>query len=58
MAHWIGHSKFKTLGYNQFLEREIIIDELEASLTGSPIYAKTPEVLVVSVEENADEYIA
>ena len=30
---------------------------MEASLTGSPIYAKYPEVLVVDVEANDDEYI-
>ena len=39
MPHWIGHSELKILYYNEFFERKSIIDELEASLTGSPIDA-------------------
>ena len=43
MAHWIRYSKIKTLYYNDFFEQKKIIDELEASLTGAPIYAKILE---------------
>ena len=35
----------------------MIIDELEGSLTISPIDAKNPEVMEVTIESNADEYI-
>ena len=55
MAHWIGHSKHKTLDYKDFFERNRIIYELEANLTGAPIYAKNYEVSVASIEANADE---
>ena len=49
MAHWIGHSKIKTLDYYEFFEWKMIIDELEASLTGELIDATNPEMLVVAV---------
>ena len=45
----------KTLDYNEFFERKIIIDELEGGLTGAPIYTKNPGVLVVAVQLNNDE---
>ena len=39
MARRIGHSKLKTLYYNEYFERKRIIVELETSLTGAPIDA-------------------
>ena len=56
-SHWIGHSNYNTLYHNGFFEGKSIIDELEAILTGSPVYAKNSEVLVVAVEAYSDEYI-
>ena len=32
----------------------MIIDELEGSLTGAPIYARNPEVKEVAIESNDD----
>ena len=55
MVHWIGNSKIKTLYYNNVFEWKTIIDELESSLTGSPIDDKNTEVLVVVVEENSEK---
>ena len=40
-----------------FLERKIVIDELEASLKGSIIDDTNIEMSVVDVEVNYDEYI-
>ena len=54
---WISYSKLKTLYYNGFFERKVIIDELEGSLTGAPIDATNLEVLEVYVKENYDETI-
>ena len=41
-----------------FIERKRIIDELECSLTESPIDATNDEVTQVAVEKNADGYIS
>ena len=38
------------MDYNDFFEQKRIIDELEGSLTGAPIYATNPELLTVAVE--------
>ena len=53
--HWIGHSKLQTLGYSKSFDQKNIIDELEGSLTGAPIYAKNTEVQAVYVEANDDD---
>ena len=53
-AHWIVHSKLKTLYYNKNIWRKNIIEELEGSLIGAPIDAKNTEVPEVDVEANYD----
>ena len=57
MAHWIGHSKIKTLDYYEFFERKMIIDELDDSLTVTTIDATNTELLEISIETNDDEDI-
>ena len=57
MDHCIGHSKIKTLDYNDLFERKIIIDELEASLSEHQQMLKILKFSVVDVEANADEDI-
>ena len=53
--HW--SLKTENIILNWFFERKSIIDELEVSLTGSPIDAINYEVPAVVVEANYDEYI-
>ena len=48
-AHFIGYSKLKTLDYNDFFYRKMIIGALEGSLTGAPIDATNFEVPEVDV---------
>ena len=40
-----------------FMKQKRIIDELEGSFTGAPIYATNPEVPTLDVEANSDELI-
>ena len=36
-SHWVGHSKLKTLYLKDFYNRKIIINEIEAGLSGNKI---------------------
>ena len=42
MAHCIVYSKLKTLNYKDFFGQNMMINELEGSLTGAPIEATNP----------------
>ena len=35
MSHWVGHSKLKESDINDFFEKEHMIEDLEAELTGA-----------------------
>ena len=34
-AHWVGHSKLRSLDIDEFLKRTPIFDEKEANVTGN-----------------------
>ena len=36
-AHWVGHSQSKSLDIGDFFKRTLVVDDIQASVTGNKI---------------------